>query len=117
MADTPEKRVKRVVNEAFVSKLEVLDSINLVMLHCGRVEEGSVKYVLPEGEIEKYGVEERKHVLRVASEMSHIKSDGVNFDHRMAHTYMAQIKNAVKQGIIGTLHALNGLRVKKTRCH
>jgi hypothetical protein len=99
LAEALDKRVSTVVNPAVVSHLEVFDAANLVMLHCGEVKDGSLKYVLPEGEVEEYGVESCKHVLKVASEMSHIQSAGINFDHRMAHTYMSRIKKAVKQGI------------------
>jgi hypothetical protein len=71
LAEALDKRVSTVVNPAVVSHLEV----------------------------EEYGVESCKRVLKVASEMSHIQSAGINFDHRMAHTYMSRIKKAVKQGI------------------
>ena len=99
LAEALDKRISTVVNPAVVSHLEVFDAANLVMLHCSEVKDGSLKYVLPEGEVEEYGVESCKRVLKVASEMSHIQSAGINFDHRMAHTYMSRIKKAVKQGI------------------
>ncbi len=92
LAEALDKRVSRVVNPAVVSHLEVFDAANLVMLHCGEVKDGFLKYVLPEGEVEEYGVESCKRVLKVASEMSHIQSAGTNFDHRMAHAYMSRIK-------------------------
>ena len=94
-----ERRVNSVVNDPVISQLVVFDAANLVKLHCGIASEGSVKFFLPDGEIEEYGVEECKRILRMASKMSHVQSAGVNFDPRMAHTYMALIKNAVMQGI------------------
>ncbi len=85
VAEAFDKQVSRVVNPAVMFHLEVFDAANLVMLHCGGVEE--------------YGIESCKRVLKVASEMSHIHSAGINFDHHMAHTYMSQVKKAVKHGI------------------
>ena len=82
-----------------ISQLEVFDVASLVRLHCGKATEGSVKFFLPDGEIEEYGVEECKRILMVASKMPHIQSAGVNFDSRMAHTYMVLIKKAIMQGI------------------
>ena len=99
LAGALDRRVNAVVNDAVISQLEVFDAASLVKLYCGNAEEGSVKFFLPEGELEEYGVEECKRVLMVASKMPHIRSAGVNFDSRMAHTYMALIKKAVMQGI------------------
>ena len=94
-----EQCVNSVVNDPAISQLVVFDAANLVKLHCGIASEGSVKFFLPDREIEEYGVEECKHIFRMASKMSHIQSAGINFDPRMAHTYMTLIKNAVLQGI------------------
>ena len=94
-----DRRVNSVVNDPVISQLAVFDAANLVKLHCGIASEGSVKFFLPGGEIEEYGVEECKRILRMASKMSHIESAGINFDPRMAHTYMALIKKAIMQGI------------------
>ena len=94
-----DRRVNSVVNDPVISQLAVFDAANLVKLHCGIASEGSVKFFLPDGEIEEYGVEECKRILRMASKMSHIESAGINFDPRMAHTYMALIKKAIMQGI------------------
>ena len=99
LADALDRRVNSVVNDQAISQLAVFDAANLVKLHCGVASEGSVKFFLPDGEIEEYGVEECKHILKIASKMSHIQSAGVNFDPRMAHTYMALIKKAIMQGI------------------
>ena len=62
LAEALDKRVSTVVNPAVVSHLEVFDAANLVMLHCGEVKDGSLKYVLLEGEVEEYGVESCKHM-------------------------------------------------------
>ena len=94
-----DRRVNSVVNDPVISQLAVFDAANLVKLHCGIASEGSVKFFRPDGEIEEYGVEECKRILRIASKMSHIESAGINFDPRMAHTYMALIKKAIMQGI------------------
>ena len=67
-----------------MSNLEVFDTANLVKLHCG--EDGKITFFLPEEEIEEYGVEECKEVMKVvASKLSHIQASGLNFDTRMAH--------------------------------
>lgn len=94
-----DKRISSVINERVISKLEVFDAAQIVKLQCGSKVEDSIKFALPEGELEEYGVEECKHVLMVALKMSHIQSAGMNFDPRMAHTYMAHIKEAVMQGV------------------
>lgn len=99
LADAFDRRINSVVNETVISQLEVFDAASLVKLHCGKVVEGCVKFFVPDGEIEEYGVNECKRILMVASKMPHIQSAGVNFDFRMAHTYMALVKKAVMQGI------------------
>ena len=81
-----------------ISQLEVFDEASLVRLHCGKATKGYVKFFLPDGEIEEYGVEECKRILMVASKMPHILSAGVNFHSCMAHTYMALIKKAIMPG-------------------
>ena len=98
LAYTLDQHVNSVVNNAVISQLEVFDEASLVRLHCGKATKGYV-FSLPDGEIEEYGVEECKCILMVASKMPHIQSAGVNFDSRMAHTYMVLIKKAIMQGI------------------
>ena len=37
--------------------------------------------------------------MKVVSKMPHIQSSGLNFDPRMAHSYMDCLKRAVREGI------------------
>ena len=99
LADALDQPVNSVVNDPAISQLAVFDAANLVKLHCGLASEGLAKFFWPDGEIEEYGVQECKSILKIASKMPHIKSSGVNFDPRMAHLYMALIKKAIMQGI------------------
>ena len=101
LATAFDRHVSSVVNDPVMSQLAVFDAANLVKLHCGIASEGSVKFFLPDGEIEEHSPEEYKYILRMASKMSHIESAGVNFDpHSVCqHTYMALIKKAIMQGI------------------
>lgn len=93
-----DRRVESVTGE-FLSVLEAFDAGNLVHLHCGTETEGGVKYVVSEGEYEAYGVEESKIILSVMSQMKHVETSGINFDPRMAYSYMSRIKNAIRVGI------------------
>ncbi|CAB4018432.1 Hypothetical predicted protein [Paramuricea clavata] len=95
LKDSLEKRVTSILHSEMMSHLEVFDAANLVKLHCGTAEDGKITFFLPEGEIEEYGVEECKEVMKVASKLSHIQASGLNFDTRMAHAYMGLLKKAV----------------------
>ena len=72
---------------------------NLVNLHCGTANDGKITFFLPEGEIEEYGVDECKEVMKAASKLSHIQASGMNFDSRMSHAYMGLLKKAVSKGV------------------
>jgi hypothetical protein len=99
LKDSLEKRVTSILHSEMMSNLEVFDAANLVKLHCGTAEDGKITFFLPEGEIEEYGVEECKEVMKVASKLSHIQASGLNFDTRMAHAYMGLLKKAVLEGV------------------
>ena len=51
------------------------------------------------GEYDEYGVEECKQVLGALTMHSHIEDCGMDFDRRLAHRYMRDLKDAVGAGI------------------
>ena len=70
-----------------------------MQIHCGTKTDCGVTYVVSEGEYEAYRVEESKVVLSIISQMKHLETSGLNFDSRMAHSYMSRIKKAIREGI------------------
>ena len=99
LKESLEKRVSSVLQSETISNLEVFDATNLVNLHCGTANDGKITFFLPEGEIEEYGVDECKELMKAASKLSHIQASGKNFDSRMSHPYMGLLKKAVSEGV------------------
>ena len=87
-----ERRVMSVTTDISLATLEVFDAATLVTLNCGSFSEESVKLNAKDGMYESYGVKECKSVLVTASNTAHIKQSGMDFDPRLAHRYMASIK-------------------------
>ena len=94
-----EKRIQSVLQDEVMAELEVFDAANLVNLHCGTSVGEKITFFRPDGEVEEYGVEQCKKLMKVVSKLPHIRSSGLNFDLRMAHSYMDRLKRAVQDGI------------------
>ena len=37
--------------------------------------------------------------MKEASKRAHVQASGMNFDHRMAHSYMSLVKKAIMEGV------------------
>ena len=97
--DALEKRISSVTSHEAISTLQVFDAASLFTLFCGTAVEKKITFFLPEGELEQYGVDECKRVMKEASKHAHFKASGINFDHRMAHSYMSLLKKAIIEGV------------------
>ena len=99
-----ERRVMSVTTDISLATLEVFDAAALVTLNCGSFSEGSVKLNATDGMYESYGVKECKSVLVTASNKTHIKQSGMDFDprwlHGLRHRYMACIKEVCPEWFI-----------------
>lgn len=78
-----EKRIGSVTSNGAISALQVFDSASLVTLFCGTAVEKKVTFFLPEGELEEYGVDECKLIMKEASKRAHVQASGINFDPRI----------------------------------
>ena len=68
--DSGEERFNWAMREKHVLQSETisnLDATNLVNLYCGTANDGKITFFLPEREIEGYGVDECKEVMKAAS--------------------------------------------------
>ena len=93
------KRISSVTSHETISTLQVFDAASLVTLFCGTAVEKKITFFLPEGELEQYGVDKCKRVMKEASIRAHVQASGMNFDHRMAHSYMSLLKKAIMKGV------------------
>lgn len=94
-----EKRISSVTGHDAISTLQVFDAASLVTLFCGTAVENKITFFLPEGELEEYGVDECRRLMKEASKRTHAKASGINFDHRLAHSYMGLLKKAIMEGV------------------
>ncbi|CAB3979115.1 Hypothetical predicted protein, partial [Paramuricea clavata] len=94
-----ENRALSVTSSAFLSVLEVFDAQSLVNLQCGRMVELEIEFQIPAGEYDDYGVQQCKEVMKIISQMQHIKESGMDFDPRLANRFMRCLKEAVLAGV------------------
>lgn len=86
-----EARVKCISQGKHLNVLKIFDSSFLVALHCGKSNNCNIDA----GECDEYGVEVCKKVLVVLRVHSNTNNCEIDFDQRLAHRYMLDLKDAV----------------------
>ena len=72
LMDALEKRISSVTGHDAISTLQVFDVASLVTLFSGTAVEKKITIFLPEGELEHYGVDECKRLMKEASNRAHV---------------------------------------------
>ena len=99
MVESINSRLYDIMTNEVLATLEVFDAHALIKLFCGKRVRGKVILSNAEGHVGEFGSSQVASLMKSCGHMKHIAESGFDFDQRLAHRYMRQIKDAVSFGI------------------